>query len=370
MHPLLQLAVRRNPSTLVFGLANLLLLYLALVRLLRYRKIRRLCRKYPDPTLALRDAKVAEEVFDVTFRNEFPFLGRLSLELALFKTYSVPSISKILAATGEFKKNTNKRFEDTSLILMEMTDVYPHIKDHIRQCPAMNPVDIEKTQRERAHHVLLRLNEIHAKYPILNGDYLYTLSLFIIEPIRWINKYGYRKLEPLEENAIFRIWYDIGKKMHIEDIPETLEDMKEFHKRYALDHVRYSPDNWKVGEPTVQQLSSLYPKFTHAFIYKLVPAILNPADVAGFGLDPPSERMANNVDRAFRLTQWVVRHMMLPCIFPRVRTPTLPDKKTGLYKTTFDVFEPVYPNGYCIYALGPDKALPAQCPLGHTHREK
>lgn len=45
-------------------------------------------------------------------------LGRLSLELALFKTYSVPTISKILAATGEFSKSAAKRAEDTGLILV------------------------------------------------------------------------------------------------------------------------------------------------------------------------------------------------------------------------------------------------------------
>lgn len=47
-------------------------LYLALVRYLRYRNINKLRRKYPDPTIALKDHAVAEEVFDTTARREFP----------------------------------------------------------------------------------------------------------------------------------------------------------------------------------------------------------------------------------------------------------------------------------------------------------
>lgn len=48
----------------------------------------------------------------------FLAIARQSLEVALFKTYSVPSISKILAATNQFSNDTAKRVEDTELILV------------------------------------------------------------------------------------------------------------------------------------------------------------------------------------------------------------------------------------------------------------
>ena len=43
-----------------------------------------------------------------------------ALELALFRTYSVPTISKLLLATGEFTRNTRKRAEDTELLLVNL----------------------------------------------------------------------------------------------------------------------------------------------------------------------------------------------------------------------------------------------------------
>ena len=46
--------------------------YLGMVRRYRYQYINELRRKYPDPDIALKDSKVAAEVFDITFRREFP----------------------------------------------------------------------------------------------------------------------------------------------------------------------------------------------------------------------------------------------------------------------------------------------------------
>lgn len=51
---------------------------------------------------------------------EFPFLWREALELALFRTYSVPSISRLLVATREFELRCGKRYEDTDLIMEEI----------------------------------------------------------------------------------------------------------------------------------------------------------------------------------------------------------------------------------------------------------
>ena len=48
---------------------------------------------------------------------EFPFDTTRSLEFALFRTYAVPSISALLARTGEFLERPQKRYDDTDLII-------------------------------------------------------------------------------------------------------------------------------------------------------------------------------------------------------------------------------------------------------------
>jgi hypothetical protein len=48
-------------------------------------------------------------------RFEFPWDMMRSLELALFRTFAVPSIGTLLDRTGEFGKHTQKRYDDTLL---------------------------------------------------------------------------------------------------------------------------------------------------------------------------------------------------------------------------------------------------------------
>ena len=83
---------------------------------------------------------------------------------ALFRTYAVPSISGLLAETGEFERRPRKRYDDTELILAEMLE---------------NGLD---SPRGRA--ALARMNAMHGRFPIANEDMLYVLSTFIFEPIR------------------------------------------------------------------------------------------------------------------------------------------------------------------------------------------
>ncbi|KAI8136657.1 hypothetical protein BJV82DRAFT_661786 [Fennellomyces sp. T-0311] len=284
--------------------------------------------------------------------------------MALFKTYSVPTISKILHATGEFGKDTARRAEDTGLILGEALDTYAHLEAMRQKNPNLSQEKIEK-QRQRPIDAITRLNEIHGKYPILNGDYLYTLSLFITQPIKWIDKYGYRKLEPIEKNALFRIWYDIGTRMNIKDIPTTLEAMFEFHDNYARDNVKYAPTNWKVAKPTVDHLLSIYPKFAESMALGVIPAILDPIDVKGFGLNPPKPLTLKLVVNALHTSAYIIRHFKLPRFSFVMRTPVEADPKNNRYKPLFDIYKPVYPDGYCIFELGPQKYKPAKCPIMH-----
>lgn len=55
---------------------------------------------------------------------------------------------------------------------------------------------------ERACSAIARMNYLHGRYQkagkISNDDMLYTLSLFILEVPRWVDKFEWRTLTPLE----------------------------------------------------------------------------------------------------------------------------------------------------------------------------
>ena len=111
-------------------------------------------------------------VFLLTF-HVFPWDIERALEFALFRTYAVPSISGLLFKTGEFVRRPRKRYDDTELILSEILE---------------NGFD-----SKRGQSALRRLNEMHGRFPISNADYLYVLSTFVFEPIRWLERFGWRR---------------------------------------------------------------------------------------------------------------------------------------------------------------------------------
>jgi hypothetical protein len=86
------------------------LAYLALVRALRYRKRDSVARKYPYKTrkdFKNMTADDAQAIVRLVFETEFPFLAEKSLQFALFRTYGIPTISKLLNKT---KQLSNPQF--------------------------------------------------------------------------------------------------------------------------------------------------------------------------------------------------------------------------------------------------------------------
>src|SRR6056297_2323188 len=81
---------------------------------------------------------------------EFSWDIEKALEFALFRTYAVPSISGLLSKTGEFRHRTRKRYDDTELLLSEISE---------------NGLD-----SARGHAAISRVNEMHGRYRISNAD--------------------------------------------------------------------------------------------------------------------------------------------------------------------------------------------------------
>ncbi|KAI8096668.1 uncharacterized protein BX664DRAFT_324573 [Halteromyces radiatus] len=344
-----------------------LAIYCGVVRYYRYNVLNEMKRKYPDPNTVLENRDVAYEIYSDVFRKEFPNVARTSLEFALFKTFVIPPISKLLCGTGEFEKRCTKRAEDTEVILSEMIDAYPRIQNHLMEGNTVSEKEIHQ-QFHRQTLATERLNEIHGKYPIRNGDYLYTISLFLSEPIRWINAFEWRELDIREINAIFRVWHDIGVDMKIQDMPSTKESLLKFKEDYEVKEIRYSPNNWKCAEPTIKHLLTRLPRMIWPIVYATVPCLLEKREIDGFGLRHPHWLMELVFHTVVRARALFIRYFCLPRSKYLLRTPFHANDQ-GRYVPHFFLYEPkVYPDGYCIHELGPEKMMPKSCPVLHHRR--
>jgi hypothetical protein len=161
----------------------------------------------------------------------FPWDMEKSLEFALFRTFAVPRISKLLLGTGEFIKRTRKRYDDTELILYEILE---------------NGMD-----SERGKAAISLMNAMHGRYNIPNEDYLYVLSTFIFEPIRWMEKYGWRPFTEKEKHAIFINYKELAKRMKIIQVPEDLGQFEEWNSEYEKKYFRYDTANHLIAEKTI-----------------------------------------------------------------------------------------------------------------------
>jgi len=231
------------------------LLYPTLVALFRYQRLRQTLEQYPYTSRRSFSSMTNEHAFyiqQILGELEFPFTYEKALQFALFRTYGIPSVSKLLVQTSEFseKATATKRYVDTTVLVGEFAGYHP--------------------QSERSIEALGRMNFIHHQYrkcgKILDDDMLYTLSLFAGEPIRWIDKYEWRKLEDFEKCAMGTFWKAIGDAMGIEyeklksggkdgegwrDGLEWLEEVMEWGLEYEKKCMVPDENNRQTAEQTV-----------------------------------------------------------------------------------------------------------------------
>ncbi|KAG0860581.1 hypothetical protein G6F16_013256 [Rhizopus arrhizus] len=283
----------------------------------------------------------------------------------MFKIYTIPKNSKILVATGEFEKECPRRYEDTELILREFADIYGRIQNHLKDHPD-TPEEHLLDQWDRKEKAIKRLNELHGKYNIGNDDFLYTLTMFITEPVAWVNKYEWRQLDEREINACYRTWYVIGLAMNMKDIPESFEKIIQFKEEHAKKHIRYGKTNWMCGEPTLRLFITFLPSFLSTHLYnfacKVLPSFLTERETKAFGLPKENKFYSFIIYVAFMIRAFFIRHFMLPRKRFLVRTPFYPNSN-GKYVPDYFVFNNmVYKDGYDISNLGPEKYAKGKVP--------
>ena len=185
----------------------------------------------------------------------FPWDINRALELALLKTFCLPSISGLLHQTGEFEQRPRKRYDDTALIVAELVRLGPD------------------TPGGRA--IIQRLNRIHSTYAIRQEDYAYVLSGFVAEPIRWIEKYGWRALQPLEQEALFLFWDHVGRLMNLEQRPRNLSELMELNQRANHELFAYAETNQRVADATVAMLLAPWPAPLHPGLHSIISSLLD-----------------------------------------------------------------------------------------------
>jgi len=248
---------------------------------------------------------------------EFPWDVVRSLEVALMKTFCSPTVSKLLHRTGEFRRHGQKRYDDTALLIAEFMQ---HGYDS-----------------ERGRFAINHMNRIHGLYTIANEDFLFVLSTFVFLPIEWINRFGWRKLTTAETQALFYFFREVGRRMNLHDLPESLESFAQFIAAYANRHFVYAETNKQVGDSTVNIVEGWMPFFAKPFVLPVMKCLLDEKMLEALGYSTPPSWLKKLVLAAMRLRALALR---------KITFEHYPSFVTTEHNRT-------YPNGYQIEELGP-----------------
>jgi hypothetical protein len=236
------------------------------------------------------------------------------MEFALFRTFAVPSIAELLDRTGQFQHAGQKRYDDTSLLIAEITE---------------NGYD-----SERGRAAIRRMNQLHRRYDISNEDYLYVLSAFVFEPIRWNPILSYRRSTEHEHRANFHFWREVGRRMNIRDIPDTLEAFERFNRDYERQHFRRTPHTERVGRASLATFTRWFPAFLHPLVRSAIYALMDEPLREAFGFPKMPRWYARALRAVLRLRAQVVRH--LP---PRTQPFSLTRSPNRTYPKGYEIDE-------------------------------
>ncbi len=266
-----------------------------------------------------------ERIAAITSRHEFPWDLQQALSFALFRTYAVPSIGRLLDETGEFVQRPQRRHDDTALLLDEMS-----------------ANGLESPGGRRA---VRRVNQMHGAYDISNDDMRYVLATFVVVPVRWIESYGWRSLSDLEIDAATAYYRRLGELMAIRDVPETYADFAKLLDAYEAEHFAFDEGARRVADATLDLLCSFYPRPMSALVRAFALSIMDDHLRDAFRYAAPHPAVVRASRSALRLRG------RLEALLPARRSPKR-IKDLRIIRS--------YPNGFDVDQLG---TFPQHCPV-------
>ncbi|OBA74629.1 oxygenase MpaB family protein [Gordonia sp. 852002-10350_SCH5691597] len=263
--------------------------------------------------------------------KEFVWATTQALSFALFRTYAVPSIGELLYKTVQFTEETQKRYDDTVLLLSA-------------------PVEHGFAPGGQGHAAVRRINQMHGRYDISNDDMRYVLATFVVCPPRWINAYEWRTLSQREIDGLTNYYRLLGKHMGIKDIPDTYAEFESLMDSYERQHFDFREGSRAVADSTLDLLTTFMPYrlLPAPLVRRLARALMDEPLLDAFGYPHPTRAERVLVTAGLKARGLAIRYFATPRTEPVFGIDTAEVRG--------------YPNGYRVDDLG---TFPTGCPVAH-----
>jgi hypothetical protein len=255
-----------------------------------------------------------DEILRLTARFEFPWDYSQGTGIAFLRDYGIPSIAELLDRTREFADHGVKRYDDTILIGDEAT--------------------LEGIDSPRSHAALRRLNRIHGHYDIADDDFAYVLATTIVGPVRWIEAYGWRPLDPHELTAIAKVTTRFGELMGLKHLPTTYDGYLALLLAHEKQHFAHTPAATRLAESSIAIAREIAPPPLRPLLRRVTIALMDEPLRTALGLPRQSRWFVAAVHHGLALRARLLR-LAPPRRTAHVHRPT------------------TYPGGHRLDDLGP-----------------
>jgi hypothetical protein len=259
-----------------------------------------------------------DRIVTLTGRHDFPWDFDQGTAIAFLRDYGVPSIARLLDRTRQFEDHGTKRYDDTLVFQEEAL--------------------AEGVDSPRSKAAVDRLNRIHGHYAIPNHEFQYVLATTLVGPVRWIRRYGWRPLDPIEVVALTRFTTRFGELMGITGLPEDYAGYERLLDSYEAEHFAPDPAGKRVTEATIRIGRATAPWYLRPGFRRVSIALMDEPLRLALGMEEQPRWLVRGVDLGLRLRARLLR------FFPPRRTP-------------YERVHPTYPQGYELALIGPAKML-------------
>jgi hypothetical protein len=216
----------------------------------------------------------------------------------------------LLDRTGQLQ-TAQKRYDDSDIIVSELMEW--------------------GYNSARGLAALRRMNQIHGRFAIAKGDFLYVHSTFVFEPIRWNARFGWRPMCDQEKLAMFYFWRAVGQRMNIRGIPAQFDDIERYNTEYERERVQFALTNKRVGSATHDMFASWFPAPAGPLVRRAIYALMDDPLLVAFRFPKPSAAIRRLVFALMRLRARALRSFP-PRGGPRLRTAMSRPKYAAGYK--------------------------------------
>lgn len=187
-----------------------------------------------------------------------------------------------------------KRYADTTVLVGEFL---------------VNDID-----SERACIAINRMNWIHSRYgnKIEMDQMVYTLCLLTCEALQWIDRYDWRQTTALEKHASWVFWYEVGRRMGLDNVPLSYEACATFIEDFETRKMVPSQNSALIAKGVFTLYASTIPAFLTPVVKTVITAFMETRLRTAFILPASTSLLQSFLRFLLAVRKHFVRHLMLP----------------------------------------------------------